>query len=299
MSVISNNSKFLLIATMLSAPITGSFAAQQELPQNAEPSTTVYGTAAADEAQYTATVEMTEGPDVEGIISARSGDRMQVTSEDGTKSVITINDDTDIIGKGGFLGLGSKERAAASLMNGLPVSVQTMQAGGTLVASKIKFKNDDLDTAAMIRNGTDQRFAEQTQATEALRGRMGDIDKYNVKGTTNVNFDTGKAVLSPQAKADLCATAQAADGMDNALMLVAGYTDSTGDLEYNQKLSEKRAARVVNFLQQSCGWKPYRMLTPTGMAEADPVASNETAEGKAQNRRVSVNILVSKGLDGL
>jgi OmpA-OmpF porin, OOP family len=41
------------------------------------------------------------------------------------------------------------------------------------------------------------------------------------------------------------------------------------------------------------------MLTPTGMAESDPLASNDTEEGKAQNRRVSVNILVSKGLDGL
>ena len=47
------------------------------------------------------------------------------------------------------------------------------------------------------------------------------------------------------------------------------------------------------------GWKPYRMLTPTGMAKADPAASNSTVEGKAQNRRVAVNVLVSKGLDGL
>ena len=43
----------------------------------------------------------------------------------------------------------------------------------------------------------------------------------------------------------------------------------------------------------------FRSLTPTGMAEADPVADNSTAEGKAQNRRVSVNILVSKSVDGL
>lgn len=151
----------------------------------------------------------------------------------------------------------------------------------------------------MIHNGTDQRFAEQTAATEALRGRMGDIDKYNIKGTTNVNFDTGKAVLSPQGKQALCAAASQAESMDNALLLVVGYTDSTGSLEYNQKLSEKRAGRVVNYLQQACGWKPYRMLTPAGMAEADPLASNDTVEGKAQNRRVAVNILVSKGLDGL
>ena len=65
----------------------------------------------------------------------------------------------------------------------------------------------------------------------------------------------------------------------------------------NQELSEKRAGRVVNYLQQACGWKPWRMLSPTGMAASDPLADNSTAEGKAQNRRVSVNILVSKSID--
>lgn len=66
----------------------------------------------------------------------------------------------------------------------------------------------------------------------------------------------------------------------------------------NQTLSEKRAAAVVNYLQQVCKWKPYRMLTPTGMATSDPAADNTTASGRAQNRRVSVNVLVSKALDG-
>jgi OmpA-OmpF porin, OOP family len=151
----------------------------------------------------------------------------------------------------------------------------------------------------MIRNGTSQRFEEQTAATEALRGRMGDIDKYNIKSTTNVHFDTGKSVLSNADKADLCATANTAQGTENALMLVVGYTDSTGGEDINQELSEKRAARVINYLQQACGWKPYRMLTPSGMAKADPLADNSTPEGKAQNRRVAVNILVSKSVDGM
>ena len=151
----------------------------------------------------------------------------------------------------------------------------------------------------MIHSGTDQRFSEQAAATEALRGRVADIDQYNVKSATNVNFDTGKAVLSPQAKADLCAAATVAAATSNAFLLVVGYTDSTGTQELNQALSEKRAATVVNYLQQACGWKPYRMLTPTGMAEADPMASNDTDDGKARNRRVSVNVLVSKGLEGL
>ena len=139
-----------------------------------------------------------------------------------------------------------------------------------------------LKTANMIRNGTSQQFAEQTAATEALRGRMGDIDQYNVKGTANVYFDSGKAILSPQGEADLCSAASQAEGMKNSLLLVVGYTDSTGSQELNQRLSEKRAGRVVNFLQQACRWKPYRMLTPTGMAMSDPLASNDTEEGKAQ-----------------
>jgi OmpA-OmpF porin, OOP family len=100
-------------------------------------------------------------------------------------------------------------------------------------------------------------------------------------------------------KAQLCSTAANADSTENALILVVGYTDSTGGDDLNQALSEKRAARVINYLQQSCGWKPYRMLTPTGMAKADPAADNSTPEGKAQNRRVAVNILVSKSVDGM
>src|SRR5690606_33521471 len=113
--------------------------------------------------------------------------------------------------------LGREKLAAASVLNGLPVTVKTMQSGDGLVASQINLKSKDLKTASMIRSGTAQGFAEQTAATAALRGRMGEIDQYNIKSTTNVNFDIGKAVLSPQAKADLCAAATQAQSMDNAL----------------------------------------------------------------------------------
>ncbi|HKX22476.1 MAG TPA: OmpA family protein [Rhizorhapis sp.] len=292
MSVISKGPKFLLLIALLSGASSGNLAAQTQDPPEADLSAT-YSSPSPEAA------ETTEGPEVKGIISARSGDKMQVTAADGTKTVITINDATRISASKGFFGLNRSKLAAASLLNGLPVTVRTLQSDGGLVASRIKLQNKDLKTASMIHSGTAQRFDEQTAATEALRGRMGEIDQYNVKSTTNVNFDTGKAVLSAQAKNDLCATATAAEGMSNALLLVVGYTDSTGGDEFNQDLSEKRAGRVVNYLQQACGWKPYRMLTPTGMSEADPLASNDTVEGKAQNRRVAVNVLVSKGLDGL
>lgn len=287
----SNRPKMFFLAAMLTLPVSvGLHAQEQETP---DPNIVVSGERPPEPAA------MTEGPEVKGIITARSGDKVKVTTPDGSNTIIAINEATRIKAGSGLFGGSKGKLGADAVLNGLPVTVKTLQSGDNLVASQISFRNNDLKTATMIRNGTAQGFAEQTAATEALRGRMGDIDKYNIKSTANVYFDTGKANLSPQAKAELCAAANEAEGMNNALMLVVGYTDSTGSEEYNQVLSEKRAGSVINYLQQACRWKPYRMLTPTGMAEADPLASNDTAAGKAQNRRVSVNILVSKGLDGI
>jgi OOP family OmpA-OmpF porin len=242
------------------------------------------------------------GPDIKGVITARNADRMKITTADGGSTIVAVNDGTQIRTSGGLFSVHSK-MAQDALLNGLPVTVKTWRAGdvqsGELVASRISFRNSDFRTASMIRNGTSQRFEEQTAATENLRNHLGDIDKYNIKSTTEVHFDTGKTELSEADKAQLCQTASSAQAQENALLLVVGYTDSTGNDDYNQTLSEKRAGRVINYLQQACGWKPYRMLTPTGMSKADPAAPNDTAEGKAQNRRVAVNVLVSKSVDGL
>jgi outer membrane protein OmpA-like peptidoglycan-associated protein len=283
----------------LAMPAWGGLSAQED-PAGAENPITVVGQAPTD------LTDLTEGPEIEGVISARQGETIQVTAADGAATPILISTATDIKTSGGFLGLERTSLGADSLLNGLPVTVRTVQWGGRLVASDVRFKSDNLATANMIRNGTEQRFgehdvaiADNAAATEALRGRVGDIDQYNIRDTTNVYFDTGRWTLSPAAQSELCAAAAQADATDNALLLVVGYTDAVGDEDYNQELSERRTDRVVNHLQQKCGWAPYRMLTPTGMSESDPAADNSTPEGRAQNRRVAVNILVSKAVDGI
>ncbi len=294
MRINSPGTRRLVIMAMLAASASGSVSAQQQQgAAAAEPNITVTGEALPD------TAAMTAGPAIKGIITARAADRMKVTAADGTSTTIFINEATRIKSGWGIFSGSRSKLGASALLNGLPVTVKTMQAGTVLLASQINLKTSDLKTATMIRSGTAQGFAEQTAATQALRGRMADIDQYNIKATTNVYFATGRAELSPQAKTELCSTATSAEGVNNALMLVVGYTDSVGSQDYNQVLSERRANSVINYLQQACRWKPYRMLTPTGMSEADPMAPNDTAQGKAQNRRVSVNIMVSKGLDGL
>ena len=288
MRAISTRSGALMLLALLTIPATGPVLAQE--PEPANPTIVVNAP------------QLVAGPEVKGTITARTADKIKVTAADGTVSIITITEDTKIKSGSGLFGGGKNKLTIAALLNGLPVTVKTMKpADGSegLYASQVSFKGGDLKTANMIRSGTAQGFEEQTAATEALRGRMGDIDKYNIKSTTNVYFDSGKWVISPQAKAELCTAANAAGATDNSFILVVGYTDSVGSDEYNQTLSEKRAAGVINYLQQVCKWKPYRMLTPTGMAESDPLADNETAEGRAQNRRVSVNVLVSKALDGM
>ncbi len=303
-TTIRHSRSLALIALLGAVSATGLAAQTQTQPEQ---------TATADQGEVLTTVygslpplaEMAEGPKVTGIISARRGSRLQVTANDGTTTMVTLHPETEIRTRGGFLGIGNKTFDQSALLNGMPVVVKTSEYGQGLVANEVRFTSDDAQIARMIRGGTQQQFGEQgaaiqanAAATEALRGRLGDIDKYNLKSTTNVYFDTGKAVISPGAKAELCAAAQTAGANENSLMLVLGYTDSTGSEEVNQTLSEKRAAAVVNYLQQVCKWKPYRMLTPTGMATADPAADNTTAAGRAQNRRVSVNVLVSKALDG-
>ncbi len=300
MRILFGRIKTPLLFAVLAVPAWGALAAQVQTPASDADRITVTGSVPADLSG------LTEGPELEGFISARSGETMQVTGADGTSTAVLVSEATKIRSSGGFLGLTRTQLGSDSLLNGLPVTVETVQWEGTLVASRIKFKDSNLATASMIRNGTEQRFGEHdtrithnAAATEALRGRVGDIDQYNVKGTTNVYFDTGKAALTPAAEADLCAAAAQAEAMDNALLLVVGYTDAVGDEDYNQELSERRSGRVVNHLQQKCGWAPYRMLTPTGMSESDPAADNTTPQGRAQNRRVAVNILVSKAVDGI
>jgi len=296
MRIISKRPGTRFLVSVLALSVSGTLSAQQQ--STPDPNIVVNGVSPPAPAPMPVAATAA-GPEIKGIISARHGDRIKVTAADGSSTIIAINDATRIKSGGGLFSGNRRKLAADSLLNGLPVTVKTLQSGGELVASQISLRSNDLKTATMIRNGTAQGFEEQTAATEALRGRMGDIDKYNIKSTTNVHFDVGKAEISAEDKAQLCSAATSAGQMENALLLVVGYTDSTGSDDFNQTLSEKRASRVINYLQQVCGWKPYRMLTPTGMAKADPLASNDTPEGKAQNRRVAVNVLVSKSVDGL
>jgi len=77
---------------------------------------------------------------------------------------------------------------------------------------------------------------------------------------------------------------------------VAGFASSDGDVELNRRLSRKRADAVIQFLAENHGIPLRRFVVPMGYGESQPVGDNDTRDGRKENRRVEVRILVSKGL---
>lgn len=107
-----------------------------------------------------------------------------------------------------------------------------------------------------------------------------------------VRFDTNKSTLTAAAKANLDKLVPVFGEYPDTNITIYGYTDSTGPADYNLKLSGDRAAAVRNYLA-SKGVSSSRFQV-TGLGIADPIASNETAEGRSQNRRVEFAITANE-----
>ncbi|HEX5755468.1 MAG TPA: OmpA family protein [Arenimonas sp.] len=104
-----------------------------------------------------------------------------------------------------------------------------------------------------------------------------------------VNFDFDKSVLRPDAVAILAEAVEILKKYPQMRVEVAGHTDSTGPEAYNQKLSERRAAAVHEYLTGN-GVDASRLVGPVGYGELRPIDSNDTREGRARNRRTELNV---------
>jgi len=124
------------------------------------------------------------------------------------------------------------------------------------------------------------------------KGAVVDLNGCEVEAVIElegVHFDFDKATLKPEAKVILDDAAALLEKHERVIVEVAGHTDSTGSEEYNQGLSERRANSVRDYLI-SKGVTATR-LTARGYGETRPVASNDTKEGRAENRRVEMIVL--------
>jgi outer membrane protein OmpA-like peptidoglycan-associated protein len=105
-------------------------------------------------------------------------------------------------------------------------------------------------------------------------------------------FDHDSYQLKPETEQNLVELAETLNKYDDTNILIEGHTDNTGAEDYNQQLSDWRAEAVSRFISEK-GVKNGR-ITMQGYGESQPIASNETAEGRQQNRRVEVAIYANK-----
>ena len=239
---------------------------------------------------------------VSGLIVARDGDQMTVADSAGQDTVVTLTDQTRVTSVGGTFGLQREDMAVTDLINGLAVQVKGVEHGGGIEALEVTFKPSDLKRAKVVEAGTAQvkAHAQQLQAQNAeLRQRMSEANQYVEKGSTTILFATGSAAISAQGKQQLVEIADRARGVKGYLIGVSGHADTTGDTLANQKLSERRADAVIRYLQRHCNVQPYRILSSVAVGDIQQISNNDTPAGRAANRRVVVQVLTNKGLEGL
>jgi outer membrane protein OmpA-like peptidoglycan-associated protein len=253
----------------------------------------------------------------------RMTDQTSVKSKGGVFSGGTKYQATNIIrglnleveGRGGSSGelVASKIRfnetdlrtARAVESRATPLEERASAAEGRLseVEQNAQKLSGQLDELAAISNAArGGAKAAQETADKAVAGvnqtneRISALDDYTPQETAAVNFRTGSAILNADAKAKLDAIATKALNSKAYVLEVTGYADSTGSIARNRALSQRRADAVITYLVEQHKIPLRRIVTPYGFGELDPVADNKTREGRSENRRVEVKMLVNKGL---
>ena len=123
-------------------------------------------------------------------------------------------------------------------------------------------------------------------------GVVRDSDSIRLIMPGNITFKTDSSDINAGFYPTLNSVAKVLNKYDNSTVMVSGYTDSTGSTEYNQTLSKQRAAAVAAYLQGQ-GVKAARFEV-VGMGPLNPIAPNDTAAGRQQNRRVEIKIIPNK-----
>jgi outer membrane protein OmpA-like peptidoglycan-associated protein len=189
--------------------------------------------------------------------------------------------------------------AAAADADRLKLENEARAAAAQSETDRLKRENEtqraanqtDLDRAAKEKaqaeaEKADLRAQLLRQFDAVLQTR--DTARGLIVNMSDVLFDTGKYSLRPLAREKLAKVAGIVSGHPGLRLEVEGYTDSVGGDEYNQRLSEQRGGAVRDYLMQQ--GMAASSVTSKGLGETQPVASNETAKGRQQNRRVELVI---------
>lgn len=167
-------------------------------------------------------------------------------------------------------------------------------------AQRLSGQLDELAAVANTAKGG-AKAAQETADTaiagvNATNERISSLDDYVPQTVLAVNFRLGSSALSADSKTKLDDIATKALNSKGYVVEVSGFADATGSIQTNRMLSQRRADAVIRYLVENHNIPLRRIITPYGFGESHPVAENSSREGRAQNRRVEVKLLVNKGL---
>jgi outer membrane protein OmpA-like peptidoglycan-associated protein len=271
---------------------------------------------------------------IKGVVVAQDNDSFVVRDSVGVDTRVVTAPNASIKNNS-FWGSGDSY-PVNSIVRGLMLEAEGRgDSTGNLVATKVRFDKSDLEVAQSIDSRVEPvetRLTETEQNAERLSGqidelmaisnaarggakaaqdsadaaiagvnatnqRISSLDDYVVQSTSTVNFKVGSSALSPEAKSELDTVAQTAMTLRGYTIEITGFASADGNERKNKALSEKRARAVIDYLVQTHNVPLRRIGMSYGFGELQAVADNSTREGREENRRVEVKLLVSRGLN--
>ncbi len=271
---------------------------------------------------------------IKGVVVSRIDDNTFIVRDAvGIDTRIVVTPNASIKNNAFF---GGDKYPVTALVRGLNLEVEGMgDRSGDVAVNKVRFEKSNLLTAQSIDSRiapTEERMTAAEQNAERVSGqidelmaisnaakggakaaqetadaavqgvnatnkRITDLDDFLVQSTATVNFKVGSSALSPEGRSSLDQVATTAMTLKGYVIEVTGFASSDGNEKANKLLSERRAKAVKDYLIETHNIPLRRMSTSYGFGELQAVADNSTREGREQNRRVEVKLMVSRGIN--
>lgn len=271
---------------------------------------------------------------VEGVVVAMTDDSFLVRDVTGNDTKVMVMPSTSIK-TNSFWGSGDRY-AVNSIVRGLTLKAEGRgDSNGALAATKIRFDKSNLEVAQTVDSRispAEERLTAAEQNAERVSGqidelmaisnaarggakaaqdsadaaiagvnatnqRISSLDEFVVQNTSTVNFRVGSSKLTSEAQTELDTVAATALTMRGYYLEITGFASSDGSAVANKRLSQQRAQAVIDYLITTHNIPLRRIGQSFGYGETNAVADNTTRDGRAENRRVEVKILVSRGLN--
>jgi len=236
---------------------------------------------AASAAAFCMSPAVAQMQEIQGIVVSNRDGQLVIKTPSGDQA-IGLAPDARIRSVSGALG-GQKETVSSNaLIPGLPITIEADNSSGHLVARDIEYKAKDFKTAAQIQAGNQE-----------MRTAYAKMGQWDIRAEETIYFKTGSALVSAEDKQRLHALGTKASGLKGYAVSVLGYADPRGNAAANEKLSNRRAQTVINYLKQSGTVLPGRVLGASAMGEMNIPIEKPDAASLQGARKVVVRVLTS------